>query len=242
MQVVTPDEVREREQHAYETEDGVSRVTHYFGPEDRREVDEASAYLVQYRPAPGKAIRPHFHKIAQFQVIVAGDGRIGKVPVPPVSFQYADPSTPYGPIRPTVEAEGIDFLTLRPAARKGIWFMPGNRDQMDGHAGRNRAATVDDTVPLPATGSEARDLIERDDDGLAGYVVRLAAEAVETIEAPANSGGQYHLVTRGEVIVEGRALERLAILFVDGGDSVSYEAGASGGEVLVMQFPNRIEG
>jgi hypothetical protein len=241
MQVVTPDEVRERERHAYETEDGVSTVTHYFGPEDRREIDEASAYLVQYRPAPGKAIRPHFHKIAQFQVIVAGDGAIGKVPVPPLSFQYADPSTPYGPIRPTDEAEGIDFLTLRPAARRGIWFMPGNRDEMDGHAGRNRAATVSESAPLPASGSQAEDLIEPGEDGLAGYVVRLAAGAAETIEAPTNSGGQYHLVTRGEVGVDGRTLERLALLFVDGGDSVSFVAGPDGGEVLVMQFPNRIE-
>ena len=241
MQVVTPDEVREREQQAYETEDGVSRVTHYFGPADRRETDEASAYLVQYRPAPGKAIRPHFHKIAQFQVIVAGDGQIGKVPVPPVSFQYADPSTPYGPIRPVDEAEGIDFLTLRPAARKGIWFMPGNRDEMDGRAGRNRAATVSDAAPLPSSGSQSEDLIEPGDDGLAGYVVRLAPGAEETIAAPTNSGGQYHLVTRGAVITGGRALERLALLFVDGGDSASFVAGPAGGEVLVMQFPDRIE-
>lgn len=241
MQVITQEEVQDRERQAYETEDGVSYVTHYFGPPDRRETDEASAFLVQYRPHPGHAIRPHFHKIAQFQVVVEGDGRIGKVPVPPISFQYADPSTPYGPIKPVDDEEGIDFLTLRPAARKGIWFMPGNRHEMSGRAGRNLAATVDQEARLPADGAAAEDLIEAGDDGLAGYALRLAPGAVETVAAPPASGGQYHLVTRGPLRVEDREVDRLALLFVDVGEQVTFAAGPDGGEVVVMQFPRQIE-
>lgn len=241
MQVITPEEVQDREREAYETEDGVSYVTHYFGPPDRRETDEASAFLVQYRPHAGHAIRPHFHKIAQFQVIVAGDGRIGKVPVPPISFQYADPSTPYGPIKPVDDEQGIDFLTLRPAARKGIWFMPGNRDEMNGRAGRNLSATIDPSVPLPERGSQAEDLIEGGEDGLAGYALRLAPDATETVTAAAGTGGQYHLVTRGPLEVDDRELDRMALLFVEAGEEVAYTAGPEGGEVVVMQFPERIE-
>jgi hypothetical protein len=241
MQVITPEEVRDRGREEYETEDGVSYVTHYFGPPDRRETDEASAFLVQYRPHAGHAIRPHFHKIAQFQVIVAGDGRIGKVPVPPISFQYADPSTPYGPIKPVDDEEGIDFLTLRPAARKGIWFMPGNKHEMSGRAGRNLSATIDPSVPLPERGSQSEDLIESGEDGLAGYALRLAPDAAETVAAPPGSGGQYHLVTRGPLRVADREVDRMALLFVDAGEEITYGAGPDGGEVVVMQFPERIE-
>jgi hypothetical protein len=240
MLVVTPDEVRDRSKQDYDTEDGLSRVTNYFGGEART-TDSPSAFLVEYRPLPGCAIRPHFHKIAQFQVVIGGDGRIGKVPVPPISFQYADPSTPYGPIRPLDEERGIDFLTLRPVARPGIWWMPGSRGEMSGRAGRNRAAALDPAIPLPDSGAQAEELIEGDDDGLAGYVVRLAAGASETVTVPEHSAGQYHLVSRGAIVHDGRSLERLTLVFVDSGETVTLTAGDDGAEVLVMQFPGKIE-
>jgi hypothetical protein len=240
MQVVTPDEVHGREKEDFNTEDGLSRVTHYFGhrgPDD----EEPSAFLVEYRPVPGGAIRPHFHKVAQFQVVIGGDGRIGKVPVPPISFQYADPSTPYGPITPSDEARGIDFLTLRPVARAGLWWMPGNNHELEGRLRRNRANTISPDAPLPSSGTECQRMIDGDDDGLAGYVVRLAPGAVEVVEVPQNSAGQYHLVTRGTLVDDERTLERMSLLFVDTGGSISLTAGPDGGEVLVMQFPSGIE-
>jgi hypothetical protein len=240
MHAVTPEEVQGREKEDFNTEDGLSRVTHYFGgrgPDN----EEPSAFLVQYRPVPGGAIRPHFHKVAQFQVVIAGDGRIGKVPVPPISFQYADPSTPYGPITPIDEQEGIDFLTLRPVARNGLWWMPGNNHELEGRLRRNRASTVPPDAPLPASGAEREDMIERDDDGLAGYLVRLAPGAEEAMEVPEPSAGQYHLVTRGTIIYEGRELERMALLFLNSGERVAIKGGPQGGEVLVMQFPSGVE-
>ena len=240
MHVVTPDEIQGRAKENVTTEDGLSQVTHYFG-ERGPDNQEPSAFLVEYRPVPGGAIRPHFHKVAQFQVVIGGDGRIGKVPVPPISFQYADPSTPYGPITPVDEERGIDFLTLRPVARTGLWWMPGNNHELEGVLRRNRANTVSPDKPLPSSGSERQALIEPDDDGLAGYVVRLAPGAQEVIDVPAGSAGQYHLVTRGTLVCEGRTLERMSLLFADTGERVTLTAGPDGGEVLVMQFPSGIE-
>lgn len=241
MQVVTPDEIQGREKEQFHTEDGLSEVTHYFG-ERGPDNEDASAFLVEYRPLPGQAIRPHFHKVAQFQVVIGGDGRIGKVPVPPISFQYADPSTPYGPIKPADEERGIDFLTLRPVARNGLWWMPGNNHQLEGKLRRNRATTVDPAAPLPTAGVERRQMIESDDDGLDGYLVRLAPGATETVSVPENSWGQYQLVTRGTIAEpEGRELRRLSLLYAGRGESVAFTAGPEGGEVLVMQFPSGIE-
>jgi hypothetical protein len=240
MQVVTPDEIQRREKENFTTEDGLSQVTHYFGgrgPDNQH----PSAFLVEYRPVPGGAIRPHFHKVAQFQVVIGGDGRIGKVPVPPISFQYADPSTPYGPITPADEERGIDFLTLRPVARTGLWWMPGNHHELEGVLRRNRANTVSPDEPLPARGTARQAMIKPEDDGLAGYVVRLAPGAQELIEVPARSAGQYHLVTRGLLVHDGRTLARMSLLFADTGEHVTLTAGPDGGEVLVMQFPSGIE-
>jgi hypothetical protein len=240
MQVVTQDEVRQRDKQDFPGDDGLNQVTHYFGGPGENN-DEPSAFLVEFRPTAGGVIRPHFHKIAQFQVVIGGGGKIGKVPVPAVSFQYADPSTPYGPITPADEERGIDFLTLRPVTRGGIWWMPGSRSEMSGRAGRNRAASVSPDAPLPSVGSEVEEMIKPDDDGLAGYLVRLAPHADGVVDAPAQSRGQYQMVTRGTIIHEGRELERLALMFVEPGERIAFTAGADGGEVLVMQFPATIE-
>jgi hypothetical protein len=241
MQLVTPAEIHGREQEEFNTEDGLSLVTQYFnerGPDN----ESASAFLVEFRPLPGQAIRPHFHKVAQFQVVIGGDGRIGKVPVPPISFQYADPSTPYGPITPADDERGIDFLTLRPVSRNGLWWMPGNNHELEGKLRRNRANTVSPDAPLPSEGVELEQMIESDDDGLDGYLVRMAPRAQHVVEVPDNSWGQYHLVTRGMVVADGGPeLERMSLLYTERGESVSFTAGSDGGEVLVMQFPSGIE-
>ena len=108
-------------------------------------------------------------------------------------------------------------------------------------AGRNRAATLSEDASLPGAGSEREDLIQGDDDGLAGYVVRLAPGAQEILEVPSSSAGQYHLVTRGTILHGDRELERMALLFIHPSEQVTLAAGPVGAEVLVMQFPGKIE-
>ena len=76
--------------------DGVGRRSDYFGSPGRVTA-EPQGFLVE-RPYANARIDPHFHDIDQFQVIVAGDGHIGKKEVRAVTFQYADAFTPYGPI------------------------------------------------------------------------------------------------------------------------------------------------
>src|SRR5215207_4440094 len=58
--------------------------------------DEPRVFLTR-RP-PGDVIAPHFHEIAQYQVVVEGKGRIGKHALEPLTVHYTDAYTPYGPI------------------------------------------------------------------------------------------------------------------------------------------------
>src|SRR6185369_6237393 len=53
-----------------------------------------NAYLVCQQP--GAALHPHFHQADQFQVFVAGSGRIGKHPVSAVTVHFAAAHSPYG--------------------------------------------------------------------------------------------------------------------------------------------------
>jgi hypothetical protein len=237
MQVVAREDIEKREKIDYRDEAGQHLITPFLGGEEGSA--KPSAFLVQFRPNPGCVIRPHFHKVAQFQIVVGGDGKLGKHDVPPFSYHYTDASTPYGPITPATDEQGIDYLTLRPVVRGGLYWMPGNKSEMDGRAGRNIAGHVPD-APLPTEGASQETLLEPHDDGLAVYLVRLAPYEQAPAPAPEGSGGQYQLTIRGSLVHDGRDLGPLALSFVAPDEESTLTAGDEGAEILVMQFPTKI--
>ncbi|MDX6506831.1 MAG: hypothetical protein QOG06_1475 [Gaiellaceae bacterium] len=238
MQVVTPETVDHAVTEELTLEDGSqSRVTHYFGSRGVESETVPDAFLVEYRPAPGCDIRPHFHRVPQFQVVVGGDGRLGKRPVPPVSFHFADAYTPYGPIVPADEERGIDFFTLRPKSRPGLWWMPGSKSEMKGRAGRNIAVPVPEQPPLES-GSQCETLIERHEDGLAAFRLRLAPGEETTGPATDGSDGQFYLVVGGSLRGEEVEAPRNSLLYVEPDDpAATVTAGDEGADVLVLQYP-----
>src|SRR6185436_18633542 len=71
--------------------------------------DAPVAFLAQ--GTPQRVTRPHFHDVDQFQVVVKGDGVLGKHPLPMHAVHFTRAQTPYGPI--VGGSQGIGFLTLR---------------------------------------------------------------------------------------------------------------------------------
>ena len=130
MQAVAGAEAEVKE---FQRKGGIGRRHDYIGTPGEIE-DLPQAFLV-VRPYANARIEPHFHDVDQFQIVVAGDGRIGKKAVRPITFQYADAFTPYGPI--VARDDGISFFTLRNFASGGHWSMPGNKHNMPCRAGRN---------------------------------------------------------------------------------------------------------
>jgi hypothetical protein len=123
MQAVASTEAKVKE---IQRKGGIGRRHDYIGSPGEIE-DKAQAFLV-VRPYANARIEPHFHDVDQYQIVVAGDGRIGKREVRPITFQYADAFTPYGPI--VARDDGISFFTLRNFASGGHWSMPGNKHNM----------------------------------------------------------------------------------------------------------------
>jgi len=192
------------------------------------------AFLVD-RLFAGARIDPHFHDIDQFQVVVAGDCRMGKKAAEPVTFQYADAYTPYGPI---VGADrGFAFFTLRPIASGGFFAMPGNRHNMPGRAGRNLAGRFQTDRPLPPAGAVEREtLLDPQADGVDAVGLRLGPGA--RADGPASvGGGQYYLVCAGEAAVEGRTLAAQSLIHVAAGEPApAFTAGPAGTAILALQF------
>jgi hypothetical protein len=227
--------VSSQESRVVETrrKDGVGSRRDYFGTAGSL-VDGPQGFLVE-RPYAGARIDPHFHDIDQFQVIVAGDGRIGKKDVMPVTFQYADAYTPYGPI--VARDDGISFFTLRNVASGGHFSMPGSKHLMPCRAGRNIAGGIKLDGAKLADGDVARKgLMEPQDDGVHAEGIHLGPNA-STPGIQSDAGGQYYLVCGGTLVEKGETLDELSLLHVKAGEETPVlTAGPDGATVLALQF------
>ncbi len=212
--------------------DGVGRRRNYFGNPGVVDMSP-QAFLVE-RPYAGATINPHFHDIDQFQVVVQGDGRIGKKQVHPIAFHYTDAYSPYGPI--VGNDEGISFFTLRNVSSGGHFVMPGSRHLMPCRAGRNLAGIFDIETPMAAGATSRSVLIERESDGVQAVGIRLGAGAIADGE-PSDAGGQYYLVCAGSLVEDGNELPRNSLIRVDGGEPAPrFQAGPDGADLLMLQF------
>ena len=117
MQIVT---FEEADSMPSKGEGYTSTVHNYYGRVKSMHVGP-QAFLV-HMPDEGSTIRPHFHDVDQFQVVVGGGGRMGPEAIGPVAFHYADAYTPYGPI--IGGRDGIEFFTIRAQCVGGFFPMP----------------------------------------------------------------------------------------------------------------------
>ena len=82
---------------------------HYVAGNETNDNGLPQGFLVHQPP---NAVTPaHFHEPNQFQVFVDGTGRMGAHPASPLTVQYANGHTPYGPI--VAGDQGVKYFTLR---------------------------------------------------------------------------------------------------------------------------------
>jgi hypothetical protein len=190
------------------------------------------AFLVRM-PNAGARVNPHFHDVDQFQVVVGGDGTLGKHEVAPISFHYADAYTPYGPI--IAKEDGISFFTLRLMPAGGVFAMPGHRDRMKRKAGRNMAGRLQ--FEDSDDGLVVKQLLQPEPDGMHAVGIRLAP-GMRARSIASDGGGQYLVVASGSLVCDGKALPKLSLIFVEPSEAAPVlHAGPDGAEVLVLQYP-----
>jgi len=189
--------------------------------------------------SPGRVIRTHYHDVDQFQIVVAGSGRFGKHKVAPFSVHFARAYTPYGPI--TAGSEGLAWLTIR-ANRDSdrAQYLPEKRENLE---------KVPDRFPWQATAEACfescgekgglQPVTEfKDENGLGVYYTRLAPFGKAMTPSPKESGGQFIVALRGNVILQGREREAPAMCFVGPEEeSLAVAAGAQGLDLMVLHFP-----
>ena len=191
---------------------------------------------------PGSVTLPHFHETNQFQVFVAGSGAMGKHRAIPLTVQYANGHTPYGPI--TAGADGVTYFTLRQRWDPGAKYMPGARDLLNKGNQRTRIEGGITLTPQ-ARRSELRepqvdDIFAREADDMAAWIYRCGADQAFTVPAAAGTGGQYLVVADGVLILAGKTYDRWSTLFVTADeDPPDLVTGPAGLDLLVLQFPEQ---
>ena len=190
---------------------------------------------------PGSVTPAHFHEPNQFQVFVAGCGRLGAKPATPLAVQYANSHTPYGPI--VAGAEGLSYFTLRQRWDPGAKYVPAALEKLRKGGQRTRMASglamgpEDERKARTCTKTET--IFEAEADGLAAYLMRAGAEQrVRGLPDAREGGGQYLLVAGGSAVHDGNELPRWSTIFLSREEPPpSITTGATGLDLLVLQFP-----
>jgi hypothetical protein len=191
------------------------------------------AFLVEQ--PPGSVVQGHYHQADQFQVVVAGGGKLGKHGVAPITVHYTNAHTPYGPI--AAGEEGLSYFTLRNGYDPGAQYMPAAAKALKAVAARDPwQVTTERAQPLPRNAATTEELLPARADGLGAWRHVLPAGAAFTGPAPGEGMGQFWLVVAGEFA----GLPPLSLVFV-APEEAAYagRAGAEGAEVLVLQYPRR---
>ena len=193
---------------------------------------------------PGSVTLPHFHETNQFQVFVDGIGSMGKHAAEPLTVQYANGHTPYGPIRAT--ETGVTYFTLRQRWDPGAKYMPGSRDKL---VKGNQRTRLKGNIPLTSDSERAalathlatpaiETIFKREADGMAAWLYRFGAGASATMPDAAGTGGQYLVVAAGAVLHDGKAYDKWSTLFVTADEPAPVLTSSSAGlDLLVLQFP-----
>ena len=218
--------------------------TDYIGRHSAREAsDGGEAFLVEM--SSREQILPHFHEVDQFQIFVAGSGRMGREVAAPLAVHYADRYTAYGPI--VADAQGFSFFTFHATRDPGSVYLhkPGYRERLQPSEQRYRLAPaiVLSTAPVLQSRGEVASESLLSDEGVAAPaagLLRLGAGMTTCGPDPRDSGGQYFLVVNGDLDWQGMRYPLWSMLFAGAADgALEFGAGANGLEVLVLQFPQR---
>lgn len=202
------------------------------------EIREPQAFLVEQEA--GATVAPHFHFVDQFQVIVSGDGILGRHPVSPLTVHFAGAHTGYGPIIPG--ENGLAYFTFRASADEtGAQYLPAATARMRKGQRRNLVARH---LPLSSQASlVSRQQNEVDvgleaEDGLSVQLLRIAPKSSMRLPDFSLGSGVSMLVASGEAVFDGKHYGTWSCLYARQ-DEVSPEfvAGPDGAEVLFLRYP-----
>jgi len=181
-----------------------------------------------------RTIDPHFHRTAQFQLLINGKMRFPGYQLEGVSIHYTDHCVPYGPFLPQDNQE----MLVAHARQGGVAFMKDKAVRKDiNRRGRELHGSAHDAPwqPVEECPGARRKVLFGSSDGPMTEILDLLAHA--KLARTAAPHGRYDLVLAGSGSVNGKMLLFKSLRFYQSSDpDASFIAGPQGLRVVVMTF------
>ena len=187
---------------------------------------------------PGREVEPHYHRAAQFQLLLDGNLQFPDFRMEGIAVHYTDHNVPYGPFTTSGQHDMVVVHT-KPA---GVQYMKNAirdaslRKEIN-RTGREIHRSAGDIEWQPVSGHEGvrhKTLISPD----AGP----AAEIVECgpgIELPESAApfGRYEFVVKGSAYLNGSKLGPETVRYVQSTEcTAALRAGSEGATFVVLTF------
>lgn len=211
----------------------------YYTPPAAGDQREPQAFLVEQ--SDGAIVHPHFHFVDQFQVVVDGEGKLGRHDVFPVTVHFAAGHTGYGPILPG--DKGLKYFTLRASADEtGAQYLPANRHKMLPLPKKYLLLDpLDVKSPCDLASLPKRQVVEVHADETGLKVQSVCAGPADTIvvRPDAGSAGVTVLVLAGQPRQDQKALDKWSCAFIGPMDLPLrlYSGDSQGFQLLLLQYP-----
>lgn len=221
---------------------GTVLATDFFNTPDSAEAPHAGLYQF----APGRVSHPHFHRVDQFQVVVAGKGKMGRHDLTTYSVHFSRAYTPYGPFICDA-GTGLTCFVMH-AHTKPDWrsqHFPQAQDQLRQVTDRQPwQVTFPVAFPVLQSDATSADAMlqdvpgSKDEHGLATYTLSMKPNTRASAPDPSHGDGQYLVVVKGSLLHNNSEHKALALVYVESKEApYRVHAGAGGLEAIVVNYP-----
>jgi hypothetical protein len=202
------------------------------------ESDAPNCKLIEQQPHG--VLQSHFHIVDQFQIMVAGEGLLGKHQVAPYTVHFAAKHTGYGPI--TAGEQGLHYMVFRLGKDAGAGYLPEQRGDMKDlprrHVMGSPVSCLNDVKRTALTSTVEHQAIAMQNDGLFATIYQAPAQQSIVGPAPTSGRGQFIYIASGTAQLDNQTHEAGTAIFIASNDPAAcLTTGKSGAEILVMQFP-----
>jgi hypothetical protein len=206
--------------------------------ENGRDPDESPTVFMIEQP-PNSTIPRHFHRHNQFQLFVAGGGRLGGHEINPPTIHYAGAFTGYGPL--VAGPDGLSYFTIRAIHEEGAHILPDAASQMlkgPRRGGQAEFAVSEASPRLSAARTVTEQILPQDREGMSVWRARVPGNETLAVRVGPDLAGLFVFVMAGGAVHEDQSLAPLEHLFVSRpAGTIEIEAGSEGADILVLEMP-----
>jgi len=212
-------------------------ITSFPLPRDSEASVSPTVFMAKWDP--NRISTPHYHSADQFQLVIDGQGTIGRRAVAPYYVHFTRAYTPYGPLV-AGERKGWTFLALRARRDGGSQHGSAAMEKLKRMPNRRPfQVSKQVTFPLLEHDRYLYDVPEfKDEYGLFVKMLALKSHGRLQSPSPAMSDGQYLVALEGSLVYGAKEYRGISVIFIKPDDPpFEIEAGSLGLRALILEFP-----